>query len=460
MPRTIRRAALLLLLPAALAAQDLPSVATVHHLADSLARDFVATGGAPSVAIGLVRGNDTILLAAYGKSDLENDVAATAHSVYRIGSVTKQFTSSAVMQLVEQGKVKLGDSVGTYLTTLPASWRGITVRLLLNHTSGIPSYTDLGAPWRKRWGEEMTPDTIIALVATKAMDFPAGTKWSYNNTGYIILGMLIEKITGHTWADDLDSRFVKPLGLTDTRNCPTEALIPRRAHGYEKNDDGTWGNTPFLAMSQPYAAGAMCSTVGDLVRWNRALHTGKVVSASSYAAMTTPEGAANATPRYGFGLMRDSIAGRDAVIHGGGINGFITANAWLPSAELSVTVLTNSGSAKSGTLMLKLARAAVGVPLETPVVARVLPEAERGQYLGVYALELPGGARDFAVTADSAGLVGQLAGQGPNPMSYLGDRVFGVSFDSTVRITFTIEGDRATSFVLAQQGARYTAKRK
>ncbi|MBA2291825.1 MAG: beta-lactamase family protein [Gemmatimonadales bacterium] len=457
---TIRRTAFFLLFPAVLTAQAPPPVATVQRIADSLARDFVASGGAPSVAVGLVRGNDTILLAAFGKSDLENDVAATARSVYRIGSVTKQFTSSAVMQLVEQGKVKLDDSIGTYLTTLPAAWRGIAVRLLLNHTSGIPSYTNLGDAWRKRWGEEMTPDTIITMVATKAMDFPAGTKWAYNNSGYTILGMLIEKITGHTWADDIESRFAKPLGLTDTRNCPTEALIPRRVHGYEKNENGTWGNTPFLAMTQPYAAGAMCSTVGDMIRWNRALHTGKVLSPASYAAMITPEGAANATPRYGFGLMRDSIAGRDAVLHGGGIHGFITANAWVPSAELSVTVLTNSGSAPSGTLMVKLARAALGVPLETPVVARSLPAAQRAQYLGVYALELPGGARDFTVTADSVGIVGQLVGQGPINLLWYGDNVFGASFDPTLRITFTVEGDRATSMTLVQQGSRFAARRK
>ena len=457
----LRRATLLIAVPFALAAQALPPVATVHRLADSLAKDFIATGGAPSVAIGLVRGRDTIIIAAYGKADLENNVPSTAKSVYRIGSVTKQFTSAAVMQLIEAGKLTLDDTIGTYLPTLPAAWRGIPIRQLLNHTSGIPSYTSLGPSWQKRWAEEMTPDAIIAMVADKPMDFPAGTKWSYNNTGYVILGTLIEKLTGHTWAADIESRFAKPLGLSDTRNCPTETLIPRRAHGYEKNDDGTWGNTPFLAMTQPYAAGAICSTVGDLITWNRALHTGKVVSAASYAAMITPVGAANATPRYGFGLMRDNIAGRDVVTHGGGIHGFISANTWVPSADLSVTVLANSGSAKSGVLMAQLVRAALGVPLDgAAAVVRTLPEAQRAQYVGLYPLQIPGGQTlDFRVSVGPNGLIGQATGQGPNDMLWYGDHVFGAAFDKDLRITFIVVDGKVTGLTLLQGGATISATR-
>ena len=198
------------------------------------------------------------------------------------------------------------------------------------------------------------------------MDFAPGTNWSYDNSGYVVLGMLIEKATGRSWGDDLAERFAKPLGLSDTRNCMTEPLIPRRALGYDSKD-GQWINAKYLAMSQPFSAGAICSTVGDLIRWNRALHTGKVVSAESYRLMTTADGAATKGARqYGFGLQIDSVAGRKAISHGGGIHGFITANTWIPSAELSVTVLTNSGSAKSGELMRQLARAALGVPLEAP----------------------------------------------------------------------------------------------
>lgn len=355
-------------------AQSLPAPATVQRLADSLSRAFVASGGAPSVVVSVVRGKDTLLLGGYGMADLENQTPATAKSVYRIGSVTKQFTAAAVMQLVEQGKVKLDDPIGKYLPSLPDTWEPATVRQLLNHTSGIPSYTALGPAWRSRWGEEMSTDTIVALSAGKPLDFPIGTKYAYNNSGYVILGMLIEKVTGRPWGEDLQERFAKPLGLSDTRNCLTESIIPNRGHGYEQKKEGGWTNSPFLSMSQPHAAGAMCSTAGDLVRWNQALHNGKVVSAESYRQMTTPEGAASrgGNRGYGFGLQVDSMAGRQAISHGGGIPGFITANTWIPSADLSVTVIANSGSARSGELMRQLVHAALGVPIE-PRQQRLTP---------------------------------------------------------------------------------------
>src|SRR5687767_538549 len=152
MPRFL--VALAFIVPAVLGAQTLPPVATVARVADSLAHAFLAERGAPSVAIGIVRGADTIVMKAWGKSDLEHDVTATATSVYRIGSVTKQFTAAAVMQLVEQRKLGLDDSIATHIPSLPAAWRPVTVRQLLNHTSGIPSYTSLGAAWARRWGEE------------------------------------------------------------------------------------------------------------------------------------------------------------------------------------------------------------------------------------------------------------------------------------------------------------------
>jgi CubicO group peptidase (beta-lactamase class C family) len=363
MPRPFGLVALAALLAVPLAGQTLPTPAAVRRVADSLAAAFVTSGGAPSVAVAMVRGTDTLTFGAWGKADLENGVAATTRSVYEIGSVTKQFTSAAVMQLVEQGRVGVDDSIGQHLSTLPVAWRGVTVRQLLNHTSGIPSYTDLGQPWFRRFAEEMTPDTLVALTAAKPLDFAPGTKWKYNNTGYVILGMLIEKLTGHSWAVDIRERFAVPLGLDDTRACLTTPIIYRRVHGYER-EKTEWVNTIFLHMSQPYSAGSLCSTIGDLLRWNQALHEGHVVSAASYEMMTTPSGAAatGALP-YGFGLGRAMMGERVVITHGGGIPGFITANAWIPSLKLSITVLTNSGSAKPDDLMRMLARAAVGAPL-------------------------------------------------------------------------------------------------
>ncbi len=450
----------LALAPAALSAQALPSTADAARVTDSLARAFLAAGGAPSVAIGVVRGTDTIALSAWGKADLEHDVPATAQTVYRIGSVTKQFTAAAVMQLVEQGKVKLGDSVAAYLPGLPAAWRGVTIRQLLNHTSGIPSYTSSPA-WQRQWGVEMPPESLLAFTVKDTMWFAPGSEWRYDNTGYVLLGMVIQKAAGRDWGSDLEARLLDPLDLEHTYNCTYEPVIPHRARGYEKRGSTGWANTAHIAMSQPYAAGAMCSTVGDMVRWNRALHTGKVVSAASYRAMTTPEGAAARDGHhYGFGLERDSIGGWEMIEHGGGIHGFISANAWVPRAELSVTVLTNSGTARAGDLLHQVARAALGIPLDQPLKPVPLAAADARRYVGVYALALPGGTRDFTIAETPGGLTAQLQGQGPIPLIHYGAHTFGASFDRTLRLVFTVEEGPASKVTLTQGGGVFQGPRK
>lgn len=445
--------------PAALSAQSVPPAAQAARVIDSLAAAFVAGGGAPSVAVGVVRGADTIALKAWGKADLEHDVPATAETVYRIGSVTKQFTAAAVMQLVEQGKVRLADSIAAYLPDLPAAWRPVTVRQLLNHTSGIPSYTDVPG-WPRRWGVEMPPESLLAFTAKDTMWFAPGTKWRYDNTGYVLLGMLIKQAGGRDWASDLETRLLDPLDLERTYHCVASPLIPHRARGYEKRGSG-WANTAYIAMSQPYAAGAMCSTVGDMARWNRALHTGRVVSTESYRAMTTPEGAAARDGhRYGFGLERDSVGGWEMIEHGGGIHGFISANAWVPRAQLSVTVLTNSGSARAGDLLHQIARAALGVPLDQPPKPVPLSASEARRYVGVYALALPGGTRDFTIAEIPGGLTAQLQGQEPIPLIHHGAHTFGASFDPTLRLVFTVVEGRATTVTLLQGGGRFEGPRK
>ena len=449
---------LLALATAPLAAQSPPPKAVVIRVVDSLARDFITKRGAPGVSIAVVRGHDTLTFGGWGKADLENDVAASARTVYRIGSITKQFTAAAVLQLIEQGKVKLDDSIATHVPDLPEAWRRVTVHQLLNHTSGVPSYTNIGPRWVRRWGEEMPPDTLVALTARDTMWFAPGTKWQYDNSGYVLLGMLVEKIAGRSWATDIEERFAKPLGLADTKNCATAPVIPRRAHGYEPQ--GTqWVNAQYLAMSQPFAAGALCSTVGDLARWNRAIHVGRVVSVGSYKMMTTPDGAA-AAAKYGFGLVRDTLAGRTLIQHGGGINGFISSNAWIPEAELSVTVLSNSGMARTDQLMLQLVRAALGVPLLEPPRRVAISAEDRARYVGVYSLPAREATADFTFFERDGELFGQVAGQGANAMIPYGNHAFGVAFDPNLRITFTVENGRATRLVLLQGGRSIEAPRK
>ena len=345
-----------------------PDPNDVRRTIDSLAKAFIAAREAPGVSVVVVRGRDTLVSQGYGLIDLENSVAATPHSVYRIGSITKQFTSAAVMQQVEAGKVRLDDSIGAYLPSLPARWRPATVRQLLNHTSGIPSYTDLGPRWMKHMGEPMSPDSLVGWTANDSLNFAPGTGWRYDNTGYVVLGMLVEKVSGKSYAQYLKERLFTPLGLNETMYCSNAPIIPHRAQGYGKDSSG-WRNATFIDMSQPFSAGALCSSALDLARWNQALGSGRVVGAASYQLMTTPSG--TAMPRhYGFGLVSDTLAGHRIIQHGGGIPGFSTANAWFPDDSLSVTVLPNGEAARPDRLLSNIARAVFGVSLQQATAAR------------------------------------------------------------------------------------------
>lgn len=331
---------------------------------DSLVRAEIDAKRAAGVSVAVLSGSDTLVLRGWGMADLENGVPATPTTVYRIGSITKQFTAALVMQLVDSGRLSLDDDVRRWVPSAPTHGRVVTVRQLLNHTSGIRSYTGIGPRWLSKLRLDMAPDSIVALVATDSLDFEPGAKFRYNNTGYVLLGSLLEKVTGTPYETLLESRLFEPHGLSQTYYCDTRPIIPQRAAGYEATPDGLV-NASFLSMTQPFSAGSLCATVVDLVRWQRALAGGRVVSPASYAAMTTPGALADGSPmRYGFGLSTQEIDDQRMILHGGGINGFASIMIRLPVAGLDIVVLTNTASRSADALGKQIARAALGLPLE------------------------------------------------------------------------------------------------
>ncbi len=441
-------------------ARRLPSRDPGARVVDSAAKAMLDAGLVPSISLAVVRGRDTLVMKAYGMADLENDVAATPAHVYRTGSITKQFTAAGVMRLVEQGKVSLDDDFTKYVK-FDTRGRTVTVRQLLNHTSGIKSYTSVGERWRRRWREDMAPDTIVAMVAADSFDFEPGASWSYNNTGYVLLGMLIEKVSGKPYAQFVEDEFFKPLGLAGTSYCETRPVIKRRARGYDRTPGG-WTNAEYLSMSQPYAAGSICSTTGDLVKWNAALVSGRVVRPASYALMAGPGTQKDGSPignGYGFGLASRPFGERRAVSHSGGIHGFSADMAWLPDDSVLVVALSNAGSPAAGRMIRLAAAAALGDPL--PGAARVtLTDAERARYAGEYRLTLPNG-NPLVVRIWSEG--GQLrvhpAGQSQSTLVPQGDHAFVDASDPNIRVRFALENGRATKLTLMQGGATLEAPR-
>jgi CubicO group peptidase (beta-lactamase class C family) len=458
---SVRRALLaaLPLAPAAATAQRPAArvpAARVQAVADSLAKAALANNVA-GLAIAVVRGRDTLVMKGYGLADVENEIPVTPRTVFRIGSVTKQFTSAAVMKLVEQGKVGLDDEITKYFPDFPIRGERILVRHLLNHTSGIPSYTDVGPRFGRVARLDLARDSLLAIVKNDTLMFAPGTGFYYNNTGYYMLGMLIEKVTGRPYGQHLSETQFAPLGLTGTTYCGTRPIIKRRAQGYEVAS-GQLVNADYLSMELPYAAGSLCSTVGDLVAWTAALHAGKVVSPASFRQMTTPVKLDNGyRMTYGYGLGVDSVSGHRVVSHGGGINGFISQLNHYPDDSLAVVVLANTAPAPSTPIADNLARAALGLPFRTPprppTEVAPLAAAERARYVGEYAVRWTDGTtRTARVFEEEGQLKVQLQGQPAIRLLSQGGDAFAPERPGPT-IRFTVRDGRAAT-ILFDQGAR------
>ena len=281
------------------------------------------------------------------------------------------------MKLMEQGKLSLDDTLQKFLPNFPAQGNRVTVRHLLNHTSGIKSYTSLGPKWARGVRLDLAPDSLIALFANEPFDFKPGDAWSYDNSGYFLLGMIIEKLSGKTYGQYVQDELFTPLGLKSTIYCDQAPLIKHRAQGYALRPDGKFINAEPLSMTQPYAAGSLCSTVNDLAAWTLALSSGKVVSPASYKLMSTPGTLNDGKPlTYGFGLGTGVLGGHRQVSHNGGINGFISELHHYPDDSLVTVVLTNTGALTAVQLERLIARRALGIK-DLPAVPIAASALER-----------------------------------------------------------------------------------
>jgi len=337
--------------------QAAPAPAPVAEAArvEELVQRHMAQPGAVALSVAVARGAEMLYEKAHGKADLEFDVPADALTMFRIGSVTKQFTAAALLKLAEEGRVEVDAPLTEYLPEYPTHGHEITLRHLLTHTSGIRNYTDLGERWELVRARELPDEELVALWKDEPLDFEPGTRWSYSNSGYYLLGMVIAKVTGESYAEYLHEAFLEPLHLTRTRYDSNRDVIPNRAQGYAF-EENVFLNDGLLGMSQPGAAGALMSTAGDLVRWQQALVSGQAVAPASYEEMTLPfllnDGSET---RYGMGLQLDEQSGHRRVWHGGGIDGFNSVLLYFPDERLHVAVISSSERLRADQLGVALA---------------------------------------------------------------------------------------------------------
>jgi len=407
--RTLSRPAFLL--PAALALASAVLAAPAEAPPDPLAKalDTMLTGlypkDAPGAAVIAVRDGRTVLRKAYGMADLELGVPLEPGMVFRIGSMTKQFTAVAVLMLVEEGKVAVSDPITKFLPDYPTGGRAITVEHLLTHTSGIKSYTDMDdflANLRKDYAVK----ELIDHFKNQPMDFEPGEKYQYDNSGYFLLGAIIEKASGTGYEAFLKKRIFDVVGMPDTALESTSRITPRRARGYAKHGE-VWENAEFLSMTQPFSAGGIVSTVDDLARWDAALYTGRLLRPETLQlAFTRHHLKSGKEIGYGYGWEPGQWEGFTVIQHGGGIPGFVSMGVRVPERRVYVAVLSNRiADPFPAPVAQRLATYLLDKPWEPKRVA--VPEPTLRDYVGVYRVD---DTHTLTVTVDGGRLYTQPSG--------------------------------------------------
>jgi CubicO group peptidase (beta-lactamase class C family) len=306
---------------------------------DALVQQQMAAHHIPGASVAVVSHGKVALLRAYGLADAENRVPVTEHTAFELASVTKQFTATAIMMLVQDGKLSLDDTITNVVDSLPAVWRTITIRHLLNHTSGIPEFAR--PEFRLDKLTDHSHREIIQLVANAPLDFAPGDKHSYSNTGYFLLGMVIERIAGMDYGTFLHARIFQPLAMHDSRFNDRHAIIANRARGYSF-DDGMLRNAPYIVPETPFAAGGLISSAADMATWMQAQGSEKLLTRANWEQMWAPARLNDGqSASYGFGWYVKRDWSKKRVEHGGGIEGFKTYVTHFVDDSLAVVVLTN-----------------------------------------------------------------------------------------------------------------------
>ena len=436
----LQRVILAVLLTASCFAQDKKPSADVTRM-EQIIQAYVPSRFMGSVLV--AQDGKVLLDKGYGFANLEWDVPNTPTTKFRLGSITKQFTAASILLLEERGKLKVEDPVKKYMPNAPAAWDKITIFHLLTHTSGIPSFTGF-SDYESHETQAMTPGKLVEWFRDKPLEFEPGTKWNYSNSGYVLLGYLIEKISGQSYSDFVQQNIFTPLGMKDSGYDSNSAIIAHRAAGYTPGKSGPV-NAGFVHMSIPFSAGALYSTTEDLLRWEQGLFGGKVLKAESLSKMTTPF-----KQDYAFGLGVSTNNGHKMIAHDGGIQGFNTFLAYYPDDKLVVAVLANLNG-PVGQIEGNLAKVAYGEKVVLPTERKeitVSPEILK-QYVGTYELTP---RFSLTITLEDGQLISQGTNQEKVPMFAESETMFFLKLvDAQIEFVKNEKGE-VTNLVLHQNG--------
>jgi CubicO group peptidase (beta-lactamase class C family) len=400
-------------------------------------------------------GNATLLDKGYGEASLEWGIPDTPDVKFRIGSLTKQFTAALVLLEQQDGRVSVHDAVGKYLTDAPAAWDKVTVADLLHHTSGIPDFIfdSRYQEWRM---VAHTPAEEMAFFRDKPLNFAPGSQFGYSNSNYVLLGMILEKVSGKSYGQLLSERILTPLGMKDSGLDSDDAILLKRASGYQPGADGV-APARYSSMSVAWSVGGMYSTTADLLRWEQGLFSGKLLSAESLTQMTTP-----AKRGYADGVFVNQREGLTLVEHGGSIEGFNTYMLHSPARNITVIVLSNVSGDVPDRMAVNLFNVTLGKPavLATFRTAQPYPQTDLEKFAGEYDVSTQ---LSLSIKPLGDDLIVQASGQPPMLFSYEGDvnghpQFFTKALDAQIEFMPAAQG-HVTDLILHLGGQSMKAKR-
>jgi D-alanyl-D-alanine carboxypeptidase len=424
---------------------------------DSIARTLIGSGRVTGLAIGVSRAGRTVYSAAFGTSAAPSKNVLKADDVFRIASVTKQFTAAAILQLVAQRRLSLNDRASRWIAHWPADRASVTVRQLLTHTAGVrEARSSASAPAVVLHGARTRQDSIGALIVTDSQDFTPGTAFRYSNAGYFLLGRIVERVSGEPLATYWRRHIFTPLGMQRSGECDHLPRGVRIVDGDERDAEGIAIDAKPIRMADVFSAGAICSTVGDLLIWRRGLESGRVLPPALLAQMndsTTTQGLGAA---YGFGVFLGVLNGHPWAAHNGSINGFVSRLVSYTRDSVTVAVLANTGGADLTAIERAIARAVIGLPDPAPLALSVSAEEQR-RFVGTYEDSVHGLVA--VVRADGAALVGTLWQLGTTALRHQGGGVFVLASDHDFRVSFR-GGDAVAEWMDVTDGVQGTALKR
>lgn len=416
------------------------------QLDELFARQFKPTG--PGCAILVAKKGEIIYKKAFGSADLELNVPMQADMVFKIASVTKQFTAVAILKLVEQGKIGLQDSLQKYIPDFPSKGHTITIEHLLTHTSGIRDYMqiDFRGINMERW--DYTPKQLIDSFKHYALAFEPGTKFSYSNSGYYLLGYIIEKVSGKSYQRYVQDNLLTPLGLTHSFFDMGNNLIPNRVNGY-RQESTAYVNADFWSPSLAYAAGGLLSNTEDLYNWFKGLLSYKIIKKGSLEKTFTPFTLKDGSPlTYGYGWYIQHMSSIKSIEHSGKMNGFTSNAIYYPQQDVYIAVLFNCENAPKDEISKEVSEIVLGQTLQTGTKQS---DKTLNTYIGTYNLTTDP-KRSIEVSKEGNGLVAKVSGQQTFEILFQSATKFQLKNIKDMTGEFIVENGVVTKMMMSQNG--------